>query len=63
MSYLEIVKRASREPEKEPEQPTSNIPAQTACPGPEYCAGCYSVGVVDGRERFVHPPKGRQWLH
>jgi hypothetical protein len=27
------------------------------CPGPEQCAGCYSVGVIDGRERFIHPPK------
>ena len=29
------------------------------CPGPEKCAGCYAVGVVDGRERFLHPPKGK----
>lgn len=21
------------------------------------CAGCYSIGTIDGRERFVHPPK------
>jgi hypothetical protein len=31
------------------------------CPGPSLCAGCYSVGVVDGRERYIHPPIGRQW--
>lgn len=27
------------------------------CPGPDVCGGCYSVGVLDGRERFIHPPK------
>ena len=27
------------------------------CPGPDKCGGCYSVGVIDGRERFIHPPK------
>ena len=33
------------------------------CPGPEKCAGCYSVGVVDGKERFLHPPKAAmRWL-
>ena len=33
------------------------------CPGPEKCAGCYSIGVVDVRERFLHPPKVSQsWL-
>lgn len=26
------------------------------CPGHDKCAGCYSVGVLDGRERFIHPP-------
>ena len=29
------------------------------CPGPEKCKGCYSVGVIDGRERYIHPPKGK----
>lgn len=37
-----------------------------ACPGPDVCAGCYSVGVIDGRERFIHPPKAsadwQAWL-
>lgn len=27
--------------------------------GSPHCAGCYSVGVIDGRERFLHPPKGK----
>lgn len=27
------------------------------CPGPEKCGGCYSIGVIDGKERFLHPPK------
>jgi hypothetical protein len=27
------------------------------CPGSDLCAGCYSIGVLDGRERFIHPPK------
>ncbi len=32
-------------------------------PGPEKCAGCYSVGIMDGRERFVHPPKvSQEWV-
>jgi len=29
------------------------------CPGPAHCSGCYSIGVIDGRERFLHPPKGK----
>ena len=28
------------------------------CPGPDRCGGCYSIGMIDGRERFLHPPKG-----
>ena len=33
------------------------------CPGPEKCAGCYSIGVVDGNEQFLHPPKAPiRWL-
>lgn len=33
------------------------------CPGPDKCGGCYSVGVIDGRERFLHPPKpAMRWL-
>ena len=32
-------------------------------PGPEKCAGCYSVGIMGGRERFVHPPKvSQEWV-
>ena len=34
----------------------------TCCPGPDFCAGCYCIGVIDGRERFLHPPRGKQWL-
>jgi hypothetical protein len=34
----------------------------THCPGPAYCGGCYLVGVIDGRERFIHPPKvSQEW--
>lgn len=44
-------------------EPPSRSPQ---CPGPEVCAGCYSVGVIDGRERFIHPPKAspewKAWL-
>ena len=29
------------------------------CPGSEKCTGGYSVGLIDGRERLLHPPKGR----
>lgn len=29
------------------------------CPGSEKCTGCYSIGAVDGRERFLHPPRGK----
>jgi hypothetical protein len=32
-------------------------PFQPTCPGTERCAGCYSVGLLDGRERFIHPPR------
>jgi hypothetical protein len=35
------------------------------CHSPE-CAGCYSVGTIDGRERFIHPPRTsedwQEWL-
>ena len=37
----------------------SGQPATSQCPGPEKCAGCYSIGVLDGRERFIHRPKGK----
>ena len=34
--------------------------------GSPHCASCYSVGVIDGRERFIHPPKAslqwQEWL-
>jgi hypothetical protein len=31
--------------------------------GSANCAGCYSVGEIDGRERFVHPPRpSPEWL-
>lgn len=39
--------------------------AQTALApcGSTDSAGCYSVGVIDGRERFIHPPKASEdWL-
>jgi hypothetical protein len=36
-------------------KPTS----RTAC-GSADCAGCYSVGTIDGRERFIHPPKASE---
>ena len=36
------------------------------CPGPEKCGGCYSVGVIDGEERFIRPPvsspEWKKWL-
>lgn len=36
------------------------------CPGPDRCAGCYSVGILDGLERFIHPPRAsaewEEWL-
>ena len=35
---------------------------RAACGSPDY-AGCYSIGVFDGRERFIHPPKpSPDWL-
>jgi hypothetical protein len=34
--------------------------------GSPHCGGCYSVGVIDGKERFLHPPKisedYKKWL-
>jgi len=42
--------------EPRPETPPAD-PARTSCPGPEQGAGYYSVGVMDGRERSIHPPK------
>jgi len=39
--------------------------SMAAC-GSGACAGCYSIGAVDGRERFIHPPKAsaewEEWL-
>ena len=32
------------------------LKARPECPGPDKCVGCYSVGVLDGRERLIHPP-------
>ena len=34
--------------------------AKAARCGSPKCAGCYSVGVIDGRERFIHPPKASE---
>lgn len=32
------------------------------CPEPDRCQGCYSIGVIDGRKRFLHPPRvSREW--
>jgi hypothetical protein len=42
------------------QQPTAG---KGLCPGPHKCAGCYSIGVIDGSERHIHPPKVSQdWL-
>jgi hypothetical protein len=42
------------------------VPAPLARCGSPTCAGCYSVGVIGGVERFVHPPKSsedwQEWL-
>ena len=42
------------------------LKAHPRCPGPDKCAGCYSVGILDGRERFIHPPRAsaewQSWL-
>lgn len=47
-------------------QPKRPATGYRLCPGPDRCQGCYSVGVVDGRERFLHPPRASQerrtWL-
>lgn len=50
-----------------PEVQPGELPARSPqCPGPELCAGCYSIGAIDGRERFIHPPKAspewKAWL-
>jgi hypothetical protein len=39
------------------DQPAEPSMSGPHCPGPDVCAGCYSVGIMDGRERFIHPPK------
>lgn len=40
-------------------------PTVVPCGSP-HCGGCYSVGVIDGKERFLHPPKisddWEEWL-
>ncbi len=43
---------------KTPNQTPPEIqPGELAACGSPECAGCYSIGVIDGRERFIHPPK------
>lgn len=48
-----------------PTTPERTSPAAgdvTRCGSPN-CAGCYSIGEIDGRERFMHPPKSSpEWL-
>lgn len=43
--------------EKGPVQQAEPAECGPQCPGSDKCAGCYSVGVLDGRERFIHPPR------
>lgn len=78
MSYLETVKRLEKrlseresgyEKNELNEERPGNRPEpaeSTGCPGLERCAGCYSVGSIDGRERFIHPPQAspdwQAWL-
>lgn len=31
------------------------------CPGHKKCAGCYVVAVIDGFERWLHPPRVSQF--
>ncbi|HZT71726.1 MAG TPA: hypothetical protein VFC10_18495 [Terriglobia bacterium] len=67
-----IVKRAleALRALSQPDRQESNLRVYTppdrnspGCPGPELCAGCYSVGIIDGRERFIHPPRAsEEWL-
>ncbi len=35
------------------------IAALACCLDSDKCGGCYSIGVIDSRERFIHPPKGK----
>jgi hypothetical protein len=49
----------------ETQQPKGPANPVAPCGSPR-CGGCYSLGVLDGRERFIHPPKAsveglRQW--
>jgi hypothetical protein len=45
-----------------PDAPTLADGGVARCGSPT-CAGCYSVGEIDGRERFIHPPKASpEWL-
>jgi hypothetical protein len=53
---------AIAQPHDELNERTSIKPLESAehgpcCPGPEKGAGCYSVDVLSGRERFIHPPR------
>jgi hypothetical protein len=60
---LAAVRALSESPSPETAKPTAAVcdpPVEKSgslCPGPDVCGGCYSVGVLDGRERFIHPPK------
>jgi TubC N-terminal docking domain len=38
----------------------ATLKAHPQCPGLEKCVGCYSIGVVGGSERFIHPPKASE---
>lgn len=46
-----------------PPEPPKVADREPARCGSPTCAGCYSVGKIDGRERFIHPPKpSPEWL-
>jgi hypothetical protein len=38
------------------DHPAESLPGLPPCGAP-HCGGCYSVGEINGRERFIHPPK------
>ena len=65
---LEALRQLTRKPQADgtsgqAEAPQAEGPGDPVAPcGSHHCAGCYSIGEVEGRERLIHPPKAsREW--
>lgn len=69
---LEALRQLARKPQVDgtsgqTDAQRTGAPSDPVAPcGSPDCAGCYSIGAIEERERFIHPPKAsaewEEWL-